>query len=82
MTNPPVPIDHCDVPVMTALAQLRTKSAIWRRWLRTDQHHARWPQIYAMLLQDITFRTLSAAAAIDRESALHSPVIERGIVQG
>lgn len=35
-----------------------------------------------MLIGDLTFRTLSAAAEADPESALHSPIIMRGLVQG
>jgi hypothetical protein len=30
----------------------------------------------------MTFRTLAAAAEADKESALHSPIIQRGLLQG
>jgi hypothetical protein len=35
-----------------------------------------------MLIGDMTFRTLAAAAEADKESALHSPIIQRGLLQG
>jgi hypothetical protein len=35
-----------------------------------------------MLIGDLTFRTLAAAAETDQESALHSPIIMRGLVHG
>ena len=35
-----------------------------------------------MLIGDLTFRTLAAAAEADQESALHSPIIMRGLAHG
>jgi hypothetical protein len=75
------PVEQCDVLGKASLAFYRTKAAWWR-WLRTDDHHALWPQIYSMLIGDMTFRTLAAAAEADKESALHSPIIKRGLLQG
>ena len=54
----------------------------WRRWLRDDPHHALWPQIYSMLLADMTFRAIAAVADADPKSALHSPILMRAIVTG
>ena len=54
----------------------------WRRWLRDDPHQALWPQIYSMLLADMTFRSIAAAAEADPESALHSPILVRAITAG
>jgi hypothetical protein len=54
----------------------------WRRWLRDDPHQALWPQIYSMLLADMTFRSIAAAAEADPESALHSPILVRAITTG
>lgn len=54
----------------------------WRRWLRDDPHQALWPQIYSMLLADMTFRAIAAAADADPESALHSPILVRAITTG
>jgi hypothetical protein len=75
-------VEQCDVLDKASLALYRTKAAKWWRWLRTDDHHALWPQIYSMLIGDMNFRTLAAAAEADKESALHSPIIERGLLQG
>jgi hypothetical protein len=54
----------------------------WRRWLRNDPHQALWPRIYSMLLADMTFRAIAAAADADPESALHSPILVRAITTG
>jgi hypothetical protein len=35
-----------------------------------------------MILEDMTFRTLAAAAQADEESVLHSPILSRGLLQG
>jgi hypothetical protein len=82
VNNTFAPIDQCDVVNKDALVAYRSKAAKWHRWLRTDAHHAIWKQIYAMLLSDLTYRTLSAAAQADRESALHSPILSRGLIAG
>ena len=82
MNDTMISIEQCDVLDKASLASYRAKIAKWRRWLRTDVHHALWPQIYSMLLEDLTFRTLAAAAEADKESALHSPILARGLLQG
>lgn len=76
------PVEQCDVCNKASLASYRTKKAKWWRWLRTANQNALWPQIYAMIIEDMTFRTLVAAADADKESGLHSPIIRRGILQG
>jgi hypothetical protein len=78
----PVPIDQCDVLVKETLKAYREKEAVWHQWLRTDEHHAIWPQIYAMLLSDLTFRTIAHAADNDKESALHNRLIRQAFTQG
>ena len=82
MSETPTPIHQCDVVNKKALVAYRSKAAKWYRWLRTDTHHALWKQIYSMLIEDLTFRTLSAAAEADPESALHSPILARGLIAG
>ena len=75
-------VEQCDVLDRASLEAYRTKTAKWWRWLKTDKHHALWPQIYSMILEDLTFRTLAAAAEADKESALHCPILARGLLQG
>jgi hypothetical protein len=82
MSETPTPINQCDVVNKKALTAYRSKAAKWHRWLRTDAHHALWKQIYSMLIEDLTFRTLSAAAEADPESALRSPILVRGLIAG
>ncbi len=82
MTDNVPPVEECDVLDKDSLKLYRAKIGEWWRWLKTDKHHALWPQIYSMLLEDMTFRTLAAAADADKESALHSPILARGLLQG
>jgi len=77
MSETPLPIDQCDVVNKKALAGYRTVAAKWHRWLKADKHLALWNQIYSMLIDDLTFRALSAAAEADPESALNSPILAR-----
>jgi hypothetical protein len=77
-----VPIDRCEVDDKGALTRSRQRRERWERWLHSDPNHAIWPQIASMLLQDLTFRALAAAADADPESALHSPIIRRGLILG
>ncbi len=77
-----VPLDQCDVTDRDALAAYRARQAIWLRRLRTDDHHAIWPQIYSMTLGDLTFQTIAHVANADSESALHNPLISRSLIQG
>jgi hypothetical protein len=82
MSNSLPSVDECDVHNKSLLRAYRARTAKWWRWLRTDTHHALWPQIYSMILEDMTFRTLAAAAQADQESVLHSPILARGLLQG
>jgi hypothetical protein len=75
-------VDECDVHNKESLRAHRTRTEKWWRWLRTGAHHALWPQIYSMIREDMTFRTLAAAADADKESVLHSPILARGLLQG
>jgi hypothetical protein len=77
-----VPVDQCDVDGKEALKAYREKEAIWYQWLRTDEHHPIWPQIYSMVVNDITFRTLAYAADHDAESGLHNNLIRQAFTQG
>jgi hypothetical protein len=76
------PVEKCDVQNKDALRAYREKSAIWYQWFRTDEHHAIWPQIYSMLVSDITFRTIAYAADHDKESALHNQLVRQAFTQG
>lgn len=76
------PVEICDVHDRESLRAYRVRAEKWWRWLKTDSHHALWPQIYSMVLEDMTFRTLATAADLDKESVLHSPILARGLLQG
>jgi hypothetical protein len=81
MTDP-VPVDQCDVDHKETLTAYRAKEATWHQWLRTDEFHPIWPQIYTMIVNDITFRTIAYAADHDKESALHNDLIRQAFTQG
>ena len=76
------PVDQCDCDDKDSLRRSREERLIWDRWLNTDPNHAIWKQIFSMLLQDLTFRALAAAADADPASALHSPIVRSGVVLG
>jgi hypothetical protein len=78
----PVPVDQCDVVNKETLTAYREKEATWYQWLRTDEHHPIWPQIYTMVVNDITFRTIAYAADHDKESALHNNLVRQAFTQG
>jgi hypothetical protein len=82
VSDPEFPIDQCDVGDKASLTRYRDKRRVWERWLHRDPNHAIWPQIASMLLHDLTFRTLAAAADADADSALHVPIIRSGVVLG
>ena len=78
----PLPVDQCDVVNKVTLTAYRKKEATWSKWLRTDEHHPIWPQIYTMVVSDITFRTVAYAAGRDKESALHNNLVRQAFTQG
>jgi hypothetical protein len=78
----PVPVDQCDVVSKETLTAYREQEATWQQWLRTDEHHPIWPQIYTMVVNDITFRTIAYAADHDKESALHNSLVRQAFTQG
>lgn len=64
------------------LRSLTARYSNWRRWMRDDAVHPIWPQIYNMLLSDLTFRTIVHAADLNPECGLHSPILARGLIAG
>ncbi len=76
------PVQTCDVADHRSLTKYRACMDKWVRWMRTDPHHALWPQIYSMLIADMTYRCIARAANADPQSALHSPIIRRAISDG
>jgi hypothetical protein len=74
-------IYQCEVDDKAPLRQFPDVQ-IWEHWLQNDPNHVIWHQIWAMLLHDLNFRTLAAAADADGASALHSPITRSGVVLG
>jgi hypothetical protein len=50
------PIEECDVTDKEALRAFRDKRAEWIFWLRSDDQHSVWNQIYNMMWNDTVFR--------------------------
>jgi hypothetical protein len=76
------PLDECDVEDKRSLEQFRAKRRLWLSWLETDDHHAIWDTIHAMVWTDIAFRSLTAFATNDESTALQNRLIAEALVNG
>jgi len=63
-----------------ALQSLKDRFANWQQSMSKNPRHPIWPQIYDMLLSDLTFRTIAHAAGLNPECGLHSPILSRGLI--
>jgi hypothetical protein len=77
-------IAQCDVPQerRPALDAYRTKRGQWLAWLNTDEHHAVWTAISAMVWTDVSFRTLAQLATDNEKSSLSNTLIAEQIIYG
>jgi hypothetical protein len=77
-------IAECDVPQerRPALESYRAKRGQWLAWLDTDEHHAIWSAISAMVWTDVSFRTLVQIATDNEKSSLSNTLIAEQIIYG
>lgn len=77
-------INQSDVPQERhpALDAYRTKRRRWLAWLNTDEHHAIWTAISAMVWTDVSFRTLAQLATDNEKSSLSNTLIAEQIIYG
>jgi hypothetical protein len=78
------PIEQCDVPPerRSALESYRAKRRTWLAWLDTDEHHAIWTAISAMVWTDVSFRALSQLAIDDETSCLGNSLLAEQLING
>jgi hypothetical protein len=77
-------IGQCDVPQerRSALDAYPTNRGQWLAWLNTDEHHAVWTAISAMVWTDVSFRTLAQLATDNEKSSLSNTLIAEQIIYG
>jgi hypothetical protein len=78
------PLADCDVPPerRAALEAYRAKRRQWLSWLDTDEHHAIWSAISAMVWTDVAFRTLTQLAIDYEETCLSNTLMAEQIING
>lgn len=77
-------ITQCDVPQerRAALESYRAKRLHWLTWLDTDEDHAIWTALSAMVWADVSFRTLSQLAIDDEKSCLSNSLLAEQLING
>jgi hypothetical protein len=75
-------INQCDMPPerLATLETYRAKRGQWLEWLDTDEHHAIWHAISAMVWTDVSFRTIAKFAGND--SCLSNTLVAEQIING
>jgi hypothetical protein len=78
------PLSQCDVPPerRPALESYRGKRKVWLSWIDTDEHHAIWQTLSAMVWTDVSFRTLTQFAIDDEASCLGNSLVAEAIING
>ncbi len=74
-------LDQCDVPKerRSTLRRFREKRREWLSWLDTDEYHAIWPTLQAMVWADVAFNALRRFAEDNDENALSNPLIVEAV---
>jgi hypothetical protein len=77
-------IGQCDVPPErhSALEAYRAKRRQWLEWLDTDEHHAIWTSVLALVWNDVSFRTLAQLAVDNPESCLGNTLVAEKLIDG
>jgi hypothetical protein len=77
-------IAQCDVPPerRAALQAYLDKRRLWLSWIDTDEHHAIWQVLSAMVWNDVSFRVLAQFAVNDENSALHNSLLTEALLDG
>jgi len=77
-------IGNCDVPPerRSALETYRAKRRQWLEWLDTDEHHAIWTNVSALVWNDVSFRTLAQLAVDNPESCLGNTLVAEKLING
>jgi hypothetical protein len=77
-------IEQCDVPKerRDALRRFRERRQEWLAWLVTDEHHAIWGTLDALVWRDVAFKSLTALALCNDENALYNPLVRDALIDG
>jgi hypothetical protein len=77
-------LDQCDVPKerRDALRRFRERRRVWLSWLDTDEDHAIWRSLNALVWRDVAFKALTAFALCNDEIALHNPLVAEALING
>src|SRR5450759_4513631 len=77
-------IGQCDVPPerRSSLETYRAKRRQWLEWLDTDEHHAIWTNVSALVWNDVSFRTLAQLAVDNPESCLGNTLVAEKLING
>jgi hypothetical protein len=77
-------IAQCDIPPerRSALEAYRTKRTQWLEWLDSDEHHAIWTNVSALVWNDVSFRALAQLAEDNPESSLGNTLLAEKLVNG
>jgi hypothetical protein len=77
-------IGQCDVPPERhgALNAFRAKRQQWLEWLDTDEHHAIWTSVSALVWNDVSFRPLVHLAVENPQSSLGNTLVAEKLING
>jgi hypothetical protein len=77
-------LDQCDVPIerRAALELFRNKRRLWTSWISTDEHHAIWTVVSAMVSTDASFRALASFASDEETTALSNDLLNEALITG
>lgn len=77
-------IGQCDVPTerRVPLEAYRAKRRQWLEWLDTDEHHAIWDSVSALVWNDVSFRTLAQLVIDNPKSCLGNTLVAEKLING
>jgi hypothetical protein len=77
-------LSQCDVPIerRQVLESYRAKRRTWLTWIDSDEDHAIWATLSAMVWDDVSFRTLAHLATANEEGPLGNSLIAEKLING
>ncbi len=73
---------ECDVEDKNSLDRYRAKRSQWLSWIESDEHHAIWNVLSAMVWAEVSFRVFWKLGIDNENSALNNSLIFEAIVEG
>ncbi len=83
MSNYKYKVAECDVPSERcgALEAYRDKRCQWVSWIGTDEHHAIWSTIQAMVWREVAFKTIASFGA-EISNPLNNSLLAEMLLEG